>query len=35
MMETPEQQQAAQLAANQEAAAADPQMEGIMSNLSF
>jgi hypothetical protein len=35
MMVTPEQQQAAQLAANQEAAAADPQMEGIMSNLSF
>jgi hypothetical protein len=35
MFVTPEQEQAAQLAANQEAAAPDPQMAGIMENLDF
>jgi hypothetical protein len=33
MMVTPEQQQAAQLAANQEAAAPDPELAGVMSNF--
>jgi hypothetical protein len=33
MMVTPEQEQAAQLAANQEAAAPDPELTGLMSNF--